>query len=612
MAPPTFGRYKITEEIGRGAMGVVYRGIDPAIGRTVAIKVINESYLSSVGVEPAEYFERFKREAEVAGRLNHPGIAKIYDLGPNFIVMEYIEGRDLAALLRAPAKQHLSEALDIVNQIAAALDQAHSQGVVHRDVKPANILVQTDGTVKVMDFGLARIDSSTLTAAGEILGSASYMAPEIVKGRPATRQSDIFSLGVVAYELMTGDRPFAGASISAIIHSIVQATPKPIHGVNLSLPPDYDAIYSRVLAKEPEERYASAGEFARALVLKKWADRDPTLLAPLPEISVDATTEHDGRRIREAALVAAGSAPPGSAAASPMPEEATIIMESPFPPKAPTASPAPAADAPASGPRRGRALVWGAFGCGALLLVAVLASFAFLAIRLRSRVSPSTPPASGVASAPETTLPSAGEPPVTTMPASLPPESQDRARLTVTSEPDGAQVVIGGRSRGTTPLTIDLAAGHTATIVVDKAGYRSWRRDVLLSAGSADTLRAELEAKPRPASRPTAVTSPTPPPPTREGDLVALTPDVTVPKRLSGPSPDLPRNLPRMKSPTVLVEFLVTEDGEVQDPTVVESAGPALDKACLDAVRKWRYSPALKNGVRVRVTQRARFRFEMR
>jgi TonB family protein len=610
MAPPAFGRYKITEEIGRGAMGVVYRGIDPAIGRTVAIKVINESYLSSVGVEPAEYFERFKREAEVAGRLNHPGIAKIYDLGPNFIVMEYIDGRDLAALLRAPAKQHLSEALDIVNQIAAALDHAHSQGVVHRDVKPANILVQTDGTVKVMDFGLARIDSSTLTAAGEILGSASYMAPEIVKGRPATRQSDTFSLGVVAYELMTGDRPFAGASISAIIHSIVQATPKPIHGVNLSLPPDYDAIYSRVLAKEPEERYASAGEFARALVLKKWADRDPTLLAPLPEISADATTEHDGRRIREAALAAAGSAPSGSTAASPTPVEATLIMESPFPPKPPTASPAPAASA--SGPRRGKALVWGAFGCGALLLVALLASFAFLAVRLRSRVAPSTAPDPSVASPPETTLPTAAEPPVTTTPASLPPESQEqRARLTVTSEPDGAQVIIGGRSRGTTPLTIELPAGHTAAIVVDKAGFRSWRRDVLLSAGSADTLRAELEAKPRPASRPATATSPTPPP-IREGDLVALTPDVTVPKRLSGPSPDLPRNLPRMKSAAVLVEFLVTEDGEVQDPTVVESAGAALDKACLDAVRKWRYSPALKNGVRVRVAQRARFRFEMR
>jgi eukaryotic-like serine/threonine-protein kinase len=620
MAPPTFGRYKISEEIGRGSMGVVYRAIDPAIGRTVAIKVINESYLDSVGVEPSEYFERFKREAEVAGRLNHPAIAKIFDLGPNFIVMEYIDGRDLAALLQAPTPQHLSEALDIVTQIAGALDHAHANGVIHRDVKPANVLVQANRAVKVMDFGLARLDSSTLTAAGEILGSASYMAPEIVKGRPATRQSDIFSLGVVAYELMTGDRPFGGASISAIIHSIVQATPKPIHAVNLSLPQDYDAIFARVLAKEADDRYASAGEFAHALVLKKWADRDPTLVAPLPEISAEATTERDGRRIREAALAAATSAPGASPAPPPPhPPEATIILGAPLfgSPPAP-AVPQKAAAPPA---RRGNGLVWGALGCGAVLLLALLAAVGLLVARFRSREAIVPPSASATPSTPEAMpAPAAAEPPATapaagasSEPVISPSPSEAPARLRVTSAPNGARVLVGGRVRGTTPLALDLPPGP-ASIVVDKAGFRAWHRDLRLTPGSEETLRAELEAKPQPTPPlgPAAAATPSPLPVTNVGDLVALTPDVIPPKRLSGPSPDMPRSVPRVKSATVLVRFLVTEEGKVEDPTIVESAGPALDKACLDAVRKWRYSPALKNDVPVRVGQQARFRFEIR
>jgi TonB family protein len=615
MTPPAFGRYKIAEEIGRGAMGVVYRAVDPAIGRTVAIKVINESYLNSVGVEPAEYFERFKREAEVAGRLNHPGIAKIYDLGPNFIIMEYIDGRDLSALLRAPTQQHLSEALNIVSQISSALDHAHAHGVIHRDVKPANILVQPDGGVKVMDFGLARIDSSTLTAAGEILGSASYMAPEIVKGRPATAQSDIFSLGVVAYELMTGNRPFGGASISAIIHSIVQATPRPIHVVNLSLPPDYDVIFARVLAKEATDRFPSAGEFACALDQKKWTDRDPTLLTHLPEVSAEDTTERDGRRIREAALAAAkppsGGPPPVSAV------EATIIVSAPIsghPPPAPDDASSQRSAAPR--PRRKSGFVWGALGCGALLLVALLAAIGLLVARYGSRDAlVSTPVSGGFASPEETSSPAAARSLSAVGPtaerATAPAPSVQPARLTVTSAPVGARVIVGGREQGATPLTLDLPAG-TAAVVVEKPGFRSWRRDVRLSPGSDASVLAELEAKPRTEPRPGEVANATPPPPTRVGDLVPLTPDVTPPKRLSGPSPDMPRSAPRVKSATVLVEFLVTEEGRVERATVVESAGPALDKACLDAVARWRYSPALKNDVRVKVAQRARFRFEMR
>jgi TonB family protein len=598
MTLPAFGRYKIVEEIGRGAMGVVYRATDPVIGRAVAIKVINEGYLTSVGVTPSEYFERFQREAEVAGRLNHPGIAKIYDLGPNFIVMEYIDGQNLATQIRASTRQRLSEVLDTVGQIAAALDHAHANGVIHRDVKPANILLRPDGMVKVMDFGLARIDSSTLTAAGEILGSASYMAPEIVRGQPATAQSDVFSLGVVAYELLTGDRPFAGGSISAIIHSLIQSTPRPIHGVNLNLPPEYDDIFAKVLAKEPAKRYSTAGEFSRDLVQKKWSDRDPTLVEPLAEVSPDSTTQRDGARIREAALAAARAEP----TEAPGPVEATIILGKPVEDQPPP----PAA-------RRGRGLLWGSLGCAAVLLLGLLGAMGLLALRFRGGPAPEP------VQSPESAPPSAPAAPPSLGPVtepSAPPEAlvaplspRGPARLSVTSDPDGARVFIDGRPRGTTPASIELEPG-VASVAVDKAGFRTWRREVTLAPGADETLRADLEPRPRPTTTPSP--SPPPRPSTHVGDLVALTPDVTPPKRLSGGSPELPRSVSGLKSATVLIEFTVTEDGQVDGLTVVESAGPALDKACLEAVAKWRYSPATKDGVRVRVHQRASFRFELR
>jgi serine/threonine-protein kinase len=623
MAPPSFGRYKIAEEIGRGAMGVVYRATDPAIGRTVAIKVINEAYLASVDVDPTEYFARFKREAEVAGRLNHPGIAKIWDLGPNYIVMEYISGRNLATLLGSYAKHHLSTALDIVGQVAAALDHAHANGIVHRDVKPANIIIQPDGSAKVMDFGLARIDSSTLTAAGEILGSASYMAPEIVRGQPATARSDVFSLGVVAYEIMTGDRPFSGASISAIIHNIVKNTPKAIHRVNLNLPPDYDDIFARVLAKEPETRYPTAGEFAQALVLKKWSDRDPTLIEPLPAASVEATTVQTGATIRDAALAAAREAQ------APEPAEATIVMQSPEehlstptigslrppslppPPPAPSAATASQSPTPSAAPSR-KGLLWGALGCGAVILLVVLGGLGFLVARLRAR--PAEPATTGESEAsPSTTevgLPSAAQQ-ETASPeaaASKTPATPLPASIAVTSEPTGARVSVDGQPRGTTPIALSLPPGHTG-IIVEKSGYRRWRREMTLASGEAKELHATLEAAP--AAR--ATPPPTPPPPaTKTGDLVALTPDVTPPRRLSGNGPDLPRNTAGFKSTTVVVEFVVTEDGDVKDPKVIEPAGDARDNACLQAVSRWRYTPATKDGVRVRVIQQARFRFEAR
>ncbi len=294
MSRRDFGRYKIAEELGRGAMGVVYRATDPLLGRSVAVKAINHAYLESLGVAAAEYSVRFRREAEVAGRLSHPHIVKVFDLGPDYLVMELVEGQTLQALLRARVHFTLSRILEMVAQLAGALDAAHAQGVVHRDIKPGNIMVRSDGTVTVTDFGLARIESSTLTAAGEILGTASYMAPEVVRGGAADTRSDIFSLGVVSYELMTGERPFAGPSITSILYKIVHEPPPSAHGVDLNVPPGYDDIFAKVLAKEAAARYPTAGAFADDLALKRWADRDPLLAGPAPAEAVAAPVKGTG------------------------------------------------------------------------------------------------------------------------------------------------------------------------------------------------------------------------------------------------------------------------------------------------------------------------------
>jgi len=226
------GRYEILGEIGRGAMGVVYKARDPQIDRTVAIKTI-----SLFDLEPAddqEFRERFQQEARTAGRLSHPGIVAIFDVGsdpetntPN-IVMEYIAGSSLSKiLLEDHGKVSLDPALQLVQEVAEALDYAHNEGVTHRDVKPANILLTPDGRAKLADFGIARLDQSQLTLPGRLLGSPAYMAPEQMKGEATDGRSDLFSLGVVLYRLSTGYRPFQGNSTATVCYKLLRQDPLP-------------------------------------------------------------------------------------------------------------------------------------------------------------------------------------------------------------------------------------------------------------------------------------------------------------------------------------------------------------------------------------------------
>lgn len=261
------GRYKILSELGRGAMGVVYRAEDPKIGREVAIKTLK---LADKGDESEidGLRERLMREAQSAGRLSHPGIVTVYDVdeedGIAYIAMEFVEGRTLDSYLREGLMQDLAFGAEVLLQAAVALDYAHSQDVVHRDVKPANLMVTANNVVKVMDFGIARISSSQLTQTGTVMGTPSYMSPEQVRGEGLDGRADQFSLGVMAYELLTGKKPFAGDNLTAVIFKIVSSDAVPASTLCPWLGPQVDKVLARALAKKPEDRFASCRALAES------------------------------------------------------------------------------------------------------------------------------------------------------------------------------------------------------------------------------------------------------------------------------------------------------------------------------------------------------------
>src|SRR4051812_14717034 len=269
MAPRRFGRYEVEREIGEGAMGRVYRCFDPLMKRVVAIKTVRKEFLTRETRD--EYLRRFRREAQAAGRLSHPNIVSVFDVGEDYFVMEYLEGSTLQVILRDRGQIPADEALRILTPLADALDYAHRSGIVHRDIKPGNVFVLVDGRPKLMDFGVAHLESSSMTAQGHFFGSPSYMAPEQVSGGQVLASADLFSLGVVAYEMLTGHRPFEGASITAIMYRVVNEEPPPPRQWDFHLPPVFDDIFRRALSKNPAERFPDATSLARALEYREFA-----------------------------------------------------------------------------------------------------------------------------------------------------------------------------------------------------------------------------------------------------------------------------------------------------------------------------------------------------
>jgi eukaryotic-like serine/threonine-protein kinase len=261
-----YGRYEVIKELGKGSMGVVYKALDPQIERLVALKVLRPDRVTSDA-----FVQRFLKEAKAIGRLSHPNIVTVYDAGQDhgtiYIAMEFLEGE---LLNQAVEKRRLGlrESINLGVQVAETLDYAHKKGIVHRDIKPTNIIVGAGGQVKITDFGIARIEDPSRpeqTQAGEILGTPAYMSPEQVLSRPVDGRSDLFSLGIILYELSTGQRPFKGENLSAIFNAITQQNPTPPAKLNPAVPEKLSQVVMKCLDKTPEKRFETGVALAEAL-----------------------------------------------------------------------------------------------------------------------------------------------------------------------------------------------------------------------------------------------------------------------------------------------------------------------------------------------------------
>src|SRR5438128_770348 len=308
------GRYRVLSRVGSGGMADVYLAEDELLGRGVAVKLLHHHF-----AEDQEFVERFRREASSAAALSHPNIVAIFDRGEwrdtYYIAMEYVAGRSLKTIVREQGALDAALAIDIVSQILGAARFAHRRGVIHRDLKPHNVLLDDDGRARVTDFGIARAGASDMTLTGSIMGTAQYLSPEQAQGHAVGATSDLYSVGVILYELLTGVVPFEGETAVAIAFKQVAADPRPPSALNPAVPAGLDAIVLRALAKDPARRYASADEFLDALA------REPQAL-PAPDAATRAAAglvisenpRRGGRVAKGTRVSIAVSSGPGSAA----------------------------------------------------------------------------------------------------------------------------------------------------------------------------------------------------------------------------------------------------------------------------------------------------------
>jgi len=448
----SLGRYEIISELGRGGMGIVMKGKDPKIDRLVALKIIKFGDIIDSG-RTKELIERFYIEARAAGKLTHPNIVTIYDVGEqggmSFIAMEFVEGRDLADILREEKKIPFKRAANLIIQIAEGLAFAHERGIIHRDIKPGNILIQKNDKVKITDFGLARLQSAgSVTQTGHAVGSPLYMSPEQVQSLPMDGRSDIFSLGVMFYELVTGVKPFEADSLTSIIFKIIKDDPLPPTTFNKRISPSAEAVIKKMMAKNPEQRYKSCANVAG----------DLKRISSFPD-------GFDGLSGSDAALTldfATGD------------ETATDIAMS---------------------KSKGYLLMI------ALLLMAVLAGGAWWYLPGARRQAVLPEPGLAVKTPVSERAEPAKQPEEerqsSTMIAHTEPKAPEPAVVVngfvTINSPIASKVMIDGRPVGPTPVTsLELEPGkHTVEARADS--YKPWKKEIKISRGKLITLTADME-----------------------------------------------------------------------------------------------------------------------
>jgi serine/threonine-protein kinase len=417
------GRYRIVKFLGAGAMGEVYLAEDPQIDRRLAIKTVR---LVGRPQEIEDRKKRLLREARAAGRLLHPNIVTLFDAGEAegllYLAFEFVEGTDLAARLDGGERLSLRETLRVARQAADALDYAHGQGIVHRDIKPSNILLDRAGRVKVADFGIAKMagQSTELTMAGSVMGSPQYLSPEQIRGEDLDGRSDLFSLGVVLYEILSGQRPFDGDTITTLVYQILHKDPPPVSELR-AVPPRLEELLRRMLAKDRGERIATAGEAARELAAIEAELADDTLSAPVGTAPLEATYVLPRKTTGATAVPPPPPAVRSTRGTVPASPETTPSFPPPPPPV-----PAPPGAAVAAGSKR--SLLW--IPIAAALLIAALAGAWYLKSQLRPAAEPAAQTAQAVPPAAPASVPAgavgsaapvqqqpASPPPVTTAPA---------------------------------------------------------------------------------------------------------------------------------------------------------------------------------------------------
>jgi serine/threonine-protein kinase len=492
-----YGRYDTLRELGRGSMGIVHEAHDPQIDRTVALKVLRQDRHASDA-----FVKRFLKEARAIGRLSHPGIVTVYDVGEDngtiYIAMEFLEGRPLSQVIEEKTFS-LDEVLDLGIQMAETLDYAHGKGVIHRDIKPSNILVQSRGRIKITDFGIARIEDpgATLqTQEGEILGTPAYMSPEQILGRSIDGRSDLFSLGVILYELSTGKRPFGGRaqSLATVFNEISNTSPPEPATLNPSLDPGLSRVIMRCLAKDPRDRYPSGEALAEAL--RQCRETETVILAPLVAPAPSpATTEP----LATAATRSPAPEPPPIAPSRPRPILLALVLTITVAASVPFLVPGGPRrvmdwlgkpDADPSAPRRVATLEAQSLPDGAELWIdGTLKGITPLQVRLglgRYSVKAVAPGFEEWSSELELTEPVA-------VPLMIQLHRKAAlATVKVESTPPDALVVIEGAARGKTPLTLELPPG-AHRLVLTLENHEDWAGDIQVSAETEAVFKAELK-----------------------------------------------------------------------------------------------------------------------